>query len=206
MERPVSVTVLAVFHFILGGIGLLCGLCGLASQAAGPGAFTPAGANVDQNKVAELTREAEQKAAAIPFWDVYRVGNQVLYWGLSVALIVAGIGLLQMKPWGRYLSLAYAGFGLLHSGIDAYYLINYINPLLWQDLAGRLGADPRMTETLRNVYNAMAYATPVVEAVYPLVVLIVMLLPSVAAAFRGERPAGPAPEAAEEPDRWGDEA
>ncbi|HVS35672.1 MAG TPA: hypothetical protein VMS17_08820, partial [Gemmataceae bacterium] len=36
-QRPTSLTVIAVFHFIFGGLGLLCGLIGLAGQAAGLG-------------------------------------------------------------------------------------------------------------------------------------------------------------------------
>src|SRR5260370_10365291 len=39
--RPTSLLVLAIFHFIIGGFGLLCGVCGAASLANGGRSFVP---------------------------------------------------------------------------------------------------------------------------------------------------------------------
>jgi hypothetical protein len=103
-----------------------------------------------------------------------------------LVLVVSGIGLLFLKPWARVLAIAYGVYaivvGLFNIGINFAFVVR---PLLQQ------------AKTQNNTEAAGAAAGAIggtiggcIGLVYPLLVLIFMLLPKVAAAFR---PATPPP-------------
>jgi hypothetical protein len=50
-----------------------------------------------------------------------------------------------------------------------------------------------VAQMMSNVDSAMAYGLPVIQAIYPLITLLVMFLPSVSRAFSGLPPASEAP-------------
>src|SRR5262249_12030748 len=93
---------------------------------------------------------------------------------LSLFLIVAGFGLLGMKPWARSLSLLYAVLSILLTlGLLAFDLL-YLMPALH-------GGPPPLNP-VGELIQAVTFL------IYPVVTLCVLLSPGVAAAFRGDRP------------------
>src|SRR5262245_27254711 len=112
--RPASITVVAIFHFIFGGLGLLCGLCqggAVMLLFAAEGAQAQAGAqggpfSAEQNQFnQEVIKTIKARA---PWFLTYKLLEQVINIVFSVMLIVAGVGLLRMGSWARWLSVAYA--------------------------------------------------------------------------------------------------
>jgi hypothetical protein len=102
--RPTVVTVLGVLNIVFGGLGLLTSLVNLILPN------TP------------LYRQLGKGNMAIDFmnrseaFQSYMQVASILGVVGSVVLIVAGIGLLKMRPWSRPLSIAYAVFAIV-SGI-----------------------------------------------------------------------------------------
>src|SRR2546428_12207469 len=125
-RRPTSVLVIAIFHFILGGLGLLLGVIGLAGSlmvyatlasapppppsATGPAAVTPAA-------------QYQYLDAHLPYWKEVDLTSAAVSLVLSALMVVAGVGLLKMKPWGRTLSLVYGVGSILYQiGVFIYAL------------------------------------------------------------------------------------
>jgi hypothetical protein len=92
-RRPASVLVLAIFHFILGGLGLLMGLVAVGGTAA-LYARTPAAA--PGNAAFGPTVVWRYLDAHLPYWKEMDIAFGLVYLAISVLMIVAGFGLLQM--------------------------------------------------------------------------------------------------------------
>lgn len=111
-EKPLSITVIAILHFVFGGLGIVFGICGGIGLALGGGRqtyfFHSGGTAPNQVKV-EKTQEDLQKALESgPAHEAIQVGELVLDLALSIAMIISGVGLLQLRSWGRLLSMVYA--------------------------------------------------------------------------------------------------
>jgi hypothetical protein len=128
---------------------------------------------------------------------------------LSIWLIVSGIGLLNMAPWGRILSFVYAALSIL-SNLALVVMMLMVNVPLVQEFADKLsgqGPEVQLMATIMkiSVYGGIIF--PIVSLVYPVIVLILLLRPSVAAAFREKTGAatagGTVSEHIEEDERWG---
>jgi hypothetical protein len=107
---------------------------------------------------------------------------------LSILMISSGIGLLKLRSWGRVLSLVYATLSILSNIAIAVY-IWVVNIPAVQAFADRLGAQGQQAQMVANMIKFFAnfsIITPIVSLIYPMIVLIVMLRPSVAGAFRAE--------------------
>jgi hypothetical protein len=128
---------------------------------------------------------------------------------LAILLIISGIGLLKTAPWGRALALVYAALSILSNlGLIVLVLLTDIPAV--QEFAEKLATQGEEAQMLANLMKFFAYVPVVVlllSLIYPAIVAILMLRPSVAAAFRGETPlkveGAPASEHIEEDDRWG---
>ncbi len=96
MARPTSVTVIGILNIVFGGLGVICAptvmlLLAIAAVAGRHGAFV-------QSLPALQEGNSQYGLVAVNMTRVLIV---------SALLIVAGIGLLSMKPWGRVLSIVY---------------------------------------------------------------------------------------------------
>ncbi len=122
----------------------------------------------------------------IPSYLGVTIGTLIVSFLLDIMLLTAGIGLLGVKPWARRLSLVYAPLSIL------YHLANFLYSLLLVMPA---------TDKMYAQYPALAGMSSIMTAasgigvfltllliVYPITVLVILLLPSTAAAFRGEVP------------------
>ena len=99
-QRPTSVLVIAIVNFVVAGLGLIYSLCVLALRAlllyfeqVWPDAAEPA----DMRAYLEMR---------LPGYTVIEFGYAALPLLFAVLMVVAGIGLLIMKPWARWLSVA----------------------------------------------------------------------------------------------------
>lgn len=188
-ERPGAVTAAAILNIIIGVLGILCGLCGLGANLFAS-ALTSGAApgNPGGNPVADMMRSVEQQ---VPGYQVVEIGKQSLVLILAILVLIAGIGLLNLKGWARGLTIVYAVVTIfLHLGYAAYE-IGLVMPAVeaWQkDFVRRQGgvAAPPMSNFGATgagvIFGAFLYVAHAVA------VLIILLLPGVSAAFAGAGP------------------
>jgi hypothetical protein len=185
-ERPASVTALAVLHLVGGILGLLCVTCAGGFLLAG-GEQWLAQMGADQDEDARLDQEIEDAVdRKFPAGRAIDYGDLGASLVLGVLLIVAAVGLLNLRPWGRALSLVYAVASIVHkalflvAGIVGFAVRKEVleemqrrHPELGADLTGQL------------VAHVFYTAVRVLFVIYPIVVLIVLTRPRVVKAFNG---------------------
>jgi hypothetical protein len=209
--RPTIVLVIAILHFVGGGLGATGAVCGLAAQGiTGGKMFTGFGGQQGGQQATQVEVQKKLEQAMDEKMPGYK---QVELWGmvssliLSTLMIVSGIGLLQMRPWGRIVSIVYAVFSILNHIFTLIYTFAFTIPAMnaiFQDMAAK---DPQAKAVTSIMEFAVIAGTIVAAlfALYPVFVLIVMLTPSVANAFRQKLDLTQSPEdIEEEPDLpWG---
>ncbi len=105
-------TVIGILNFVFGGLGCVFSLL----MVLGGGAFALFGSAMEEAAAAEgMSTDglAEATAGGGMFMLLGLVGMV-----LGVLLIVAGVGVMKVRPWGRTCSLAYAGSKII-MGIGA---------------------------------------------------------------------------------------
>src|SRR5262245_21283962 len=128
-NRTTPILVIAICHFVFGGLGLFCSVCGGVMSATGLGvemakAFVP---NPEQQ--AERTKENERTLVArVPGYRFYKSFEGAMDLILSGAMVAAGFGLLYMKSWGHWLSTGYAFASILVGIIFVFYHLSYLGP------------------------------------------------------------------------------
>jgi hypothetical protein len=184
--RPTAILVIAVLHFVFGGLGLLCDLC-TGVQLAGGQAFTPGGTEGAQQQ--KFTKDFEAYVAEkVPYNQAVTITTLGFDVMLGILMIAAGVGLLQMQPWGRQLSIIYAVLSILVKVANIVYLWLVSIPVI-VEFTKPLVNKGKEEAVIAQIIQTTAYVSgilPVIFMIYPLIVLIVMLRSSVAAAFRGE--------------------
>jgi hypothetical protein len=192
-KRPTSVLVIAIFHFIFGGLGLLCGLPGLVMQASGFGnaakAPLPAGASQQQIDLHDMQVRVQQRSEqAAPLQAQVLMVNLILNLLISLLLVVVGFGLVKMQWWGWLGSIVY---GVARIVMQIYtllfsllYSLPRTGPILEEELRSRPSLQPMAF--VYQIVTPLAIVAAVLGLIYPIIVLIVMSRPKVRAAFRGE--------------------
>jgi hypothetical protein len=180
-ERPTAVLVIAIFHFIFGGLGLVCGLCALGGQAMNMG---------QPPQQQQMQMEMEQiMVEKVPLYKVYGFTNIGLGLLWDVVLISSGMMMLSLKPPGRQLSIFYGISRLLWGLLSIVYTIIWVNPATEVALQ-----QVKVPPELKGMMGIMSAATSfglviqLLLLVYPAIVLIVMYLPAVRVAFAGGPP------------------
>ncbi len=165
MKRPTSVTVFGILNIVLAALGLF-GL--LASVFL----FFPQAA-ASKNPVIQLIHDNGAYAAWMKV-------SLALGFVATVAKLMAGIGLLQLKPWGRQLSIIYAIYAMVMvvvGGVVNYFFLT--RPLLEQ------AAQKHGTEHAAAVGGVIGGTFgSCFGLIYPILLLVFMLRPEVAAAFQ----------------------
>jgi hypothetical protein len=105
---------------------------------------------------------------------------------LDLMLLASGIGLLLMHPWARALSLIYAPLSILFHVVSFAYQLIFVMPAT-QDFFARIPAVGPMG-SLVAIITDIGLIVGFLVVIYPIVVLILLLRSSTAAAFRGETP------------------
>ena len=195
-NRPTSVLVIAILHFVFGGFGLVCAASTGAMQLAGSKGFMAGMQDAKQVKAQEETEKALQEK--LPHAKAVETAETGISLALSLMMIVSGIGLLKMAPWGRSLSIGYALVSILVKILGAVYAFTFTVPvmkeLLPKQIAAQAGNQPgeqQAAEMAQKFAEMALNLTPIIvllTMIYPAVVLVIMFRPKVTAAFRGEMP------------------
>jgi hypothetical protein len=176
-NRPVAVLVMAILNIVFGAIGCLvngCCLCGLPLlpnlAAASKNAPNP---------------DLEMLAAAyqdLPVWRASALGISGLDLALAAMLLIAGIGLIAMRPWGRITSILYGVLRGLAEILGTGIWIFYVEPAGqdWQIVY--MQKHPNAAKLFGTGFSGQ-YINGALAAAYALALLIVMSLPSVKASF-----------------------
>jgi hypothetical protein len=194
--RPTAVLVLAILHFVGGGLGLVADLFAVGMQVvaanqagAAPGPNQPV---TPQNFGAGLNRHVEEN---VPYYHALTFGQLALGLVLDLLLLVGGVGLLGMRPYGRNVSLVYAVLSILNRLFALVYGFAVVLPVTNEYLDKVAQQNPGMSAAVTGgrVGGVIGLLVGSVFILYPIAVLIILLQPRVAAAFRdGKRPDEPA--------------
>jgi hypothetical protein len=184
---PARVTVIAILHFVFGGLGVLQGICAGAMMAVGMHPiFISGGPRGTRER--EFFQEMQSAIESAPAYHLAQYTNLAGDLLISVLMVVSGVGLLRMRPWGRFLSILYA---ILSIGIKVFALI-YALGFSLPAINKFMEMHPQSAQEVQLIFillKMIAVITPVillVYMIYPITVLIIMLLPSTRAAFQGE--------------------
>jgi hypothetical protein len=205
-QRPAAVLVMAILNLVFGGLHLLVYVCagctmGVMYQFAN---MAPPAAPPGQPNVNSIYGSMFQELGKLPGYWAFMIASNVLGILLATLLIVAGIGLLKMRPWSRTLCVVYVFGMFLFQIANVYYGMVYVNPAMarWQENLMRQqpqavppGFAPNATfSNLGTIVGAGFFMA------YSVALMVVLFLPSVSAAFAGKT----APPA-EEPEDYYDE-
>ncbi len=182
--RPTAVLVIAVLHLVGGSLGLFGAVCGGSMQLAGGSRMFASGAQAKQQ--AELQERMESQ---LPGYKVLQYGGMGAGLVLSLLMLGGGLGLLGMKPWARTLSMIYAVLSILNHIFTLIYSLAFTLPAMRTALAEERAQNPQLAPMVAMIETVMTGGLFIgfLFIIYPIVVLIIMLRPSIAAAFRGER-------------------
>ena len=168
MQRPASVTVFGVLNIVFAALGVMGIMASLAMFAV---------SSDSNNPVLNIVHEN----AAYATWLKVSI---VLGFFSAVALLASGIGLLYLKPWARVLSIAYGVYAIVFGFLGI--VMNFIflvRPMLEQ-ARGQHG--PESAAALGGAIGGSIGGC--LGLIYPVLLLIFMCMPKVAAAFRPSLP------------------
>jgi hypothetical protein len=207
--RPSAVLVVAILQITFGALALLCTLCGAFQVVGGNKLLMPAGnpqAAQQQQFQDDMERTLEEK---VPHYQLVQYSNLVLGPLAGAVMIVSGIGLLKMRRWGRWLTIGYACYNIVSGILSFIFTITYTIPAMREFVEAESrkpnlppGQGPALSMT-GMMASGIAYGT-LALMIYPIGLLIVMFMPDVRAAFRGQAPALK-DESGEEEEDLGDE-
>jgi hypothetical protein len=188
-QRPTAVLVMAILNFVWGGwklMGFLCGGLGLLfilvlvknlpAPPAGPGG------TVSPNPMADMWGMYE----SVPGFFPYTLVTTVVGLGMETLLIVAGVGLLKLRPWARSACLVYSVYTIFITLVGTVYTIVWVKPaiLRWfEEHSPVPGAAPPTMFMSGGLSDLLSILGAVIGMAYAVALLVVMLLPHVRAAF-----------------------
>lgn len=176
--------VLGILHLVGGGLGLiLSGCAGIgvlfrraAQQQGGP----LVGDDLDG-------RIRAYQIQNVPGFEAFEAGSVLAGAMLDLILVAAGIGLILYHDWARWVSFGYAVLSILHKIVLIGYRLYFIVPALNAFLADHLPTDPAAqqpgfaTGIQIGILGTMCFEG--VFVIYPIVVFILLMMPSVARSF-----------------------
>jgi hypothetical protein len=186
-KRPTVILVMAILSITFGSLWLLLWLCvgampfilyHLPVPQPGGGTGYPYRELLDL-----LQRE-------IPGYAAVEVGNAVLGLVLSVLLILSGIGLLRMQNWARWTSVIFGGVTVVKEIAHSIFSWIYVNPVTerWaQELVRKLPPGTPDFSGNRILNTILEIGAVIASIAFAGVLLVVMFLPNVRAAFAGRR-------------------
>ena len=167
MPRPVSTLVLGVLNLVFGVLGLLSLVMTVAIL------FVPQPKMAHPNPILSLLQEN----AAYALFMKISVALGLL---ASVVLVLAGVGLLLLKPWGRHLSIGYAVYALIAGVVGMAANWYFLMPLLAK--ASRMPAGPEQAGLVGGAVGGMVGGC--LGLIYPVILLFFMFRPNVVAAMQ----------------------
>jgi len=179
VSRPGSgaVITISVFHFIAGGLGLLWSMCRMLDVFLLP-------------QMGKMAQPGDPTALAIYLMENapghFAAQTTFTFFGLlfDLMLIVSGIGLLMGKSWARYVSIVYGVISLLLKVVMIVHTFVFVLPAIDQYVAREVPkiGNPNVRQQITTQAQASKVMFPVMYAalmIYPAIVILVMLMPSV---------------------------
>ena len=166
--RPTAVTVFGVLNLLFGTFGVCC----LGFSAATM--FMSFGPEMTKENVPlQLMEES-------PLYRNFNRMEMVLGIVASMVLIVAGIGLLRLRPWGRKLSIGYGTYAIAMDVFTSIVNLGFVFPILFQKAEAASGL------AVAAVWIALAggIAGSLMGLTYSGLLLYFMYRPNVVAAFK----------------------
>jgi hypothetical protein len=197
-RRPTAVMVLAILHLVFGILGLIGGAAGgvmlaMGGQRAVTNMFVMGDAQMQKQTQGYTNDEMydflEKK---IPDYELGQTISMGVDLFLSILLVISGIGLLKMQGWGRWGSIFYALFNIAWRLYTVYWCVTALAPAFTEFFQQAAAEAPNqqvkaMLNMMGPVMSVSFIVGPLTYLIYPAIVLIVMLLPSIGRAFCGEQ-------------------
>jgi hypothetical protein len=187
-ERPGSVLTLAILHLIGGGLGLLVAICaGVGLAMLGvlfSGGQAPPGMGQDPNVQLHLYLQKN-----VPSYEIMMVADTVMAFVLAIMLLSCGMGLLFMQPWARYASFVYAVLSILRKLVVVPHQLLVVYPAV-RDCLQIIKQQGPAQAGFANTYPISFLGGLALNAafiIYPITVIVVLMMPGVAQAFRQDR-------------------
>jgi hypothetical protein len=198
-QRPTIVLVVAILHFILGGMGLIsnAAMIFLHTQGGMPWVFEKLAGSMPAGS--KERKEMEQRAKAgqmreeflnkeIEYRPSLTIGIHVGSAAFDLLFIISGVMMLGLNPTGRSLSIVGAlGIIVLVMGMMLF-LFLVVGPAEDRVYKALAEKDKELAQAASEMNEAgpMAIVGGVIGLIYPVFVLGALTRPHVAAAFRGE--------------------
>lgn len=176
MQRPTSVTVIAVLGIIFGTLSL----CGLVFQLMG-NAMSGMGGGAEGPGV-EFQKALQENEAMQRYSNLGMIAGFIL-----VPLLFAGsIGSLMLKAWGRTAMLIYAVVSILNTLVSTAMYLMVVNPSIQEVMKQYTDEQSQQIANMTALFMSIALGCGVlIGLIYPIATLIVMSNPRVKQAFEG---------------------
>jgi hypothetical protein len=191
-RRPAAVLVVAILNMFFGGMNLLGLFCAVPMLALLLAIMPPVPGS-DKNVFRDMYDTVNARSPFLYFL----IGSTILTLLLNTGLLTSGIGLWKMRSWARRTAIACAFAQVAIALITPIFQILWINPAMadWQEHFNkslvRPNAPPPPTIFDAGMYNVISIFAALLGSIYPVIVLIILFLPHVRAAFAGQRPSDP---------------
>lgn len=185
--RPGSVLVVAIFNIIFGIVGLACCLgftwtnVGLLQSAE------------ERSKQSDLqARQLKEISEALPAQNVVEMSHLTLGILYSGFFLASGVGLILMQSWARWVSVFTAALALIVNAGFLVYELAIVVPTLQQIVRrqsqeqGQAGLGDVGASLVGGGMTGYYLLTNLPWVIFTLLTLILLLLPSVGAAFSAE--------------------
>ncbi|MCE9528115.1 MAG: hypothetical protein K8R36_18900 [Planctomycetales bacterium] len=168
-QNPTAATVFGILNILFGVVGL----CGLTLSAVLM--FSALSAQMAKDNPALQLMETNA---------IYRTFTQVavvLGFVATVVLIIAGIGLLQIRPYGRTLSIGYGVYSIVMNVLGMIINVAFVFPALLES-ANAAGGGPAAAGAWGGLIGGVFGGC--MGFVYPGLLLYFMFRPNMVAAFK----------------------
>jgi hypothetical protein len=176
-NRPGAATAAGIMAIIYGALFTFCGAIGLVTQAA-----QGAGNNFfGGNDPAQVKMQKDLEAAIardVPGYAAYQVGSALLGLLEALALLIAGINILNLRVWARKLALLAALIAVASTVFQIIYTAVYLLPALSRGLQAAMpqGAGLQAQEAAKVISIAMTFGNIVQIAVGVLVIIYLLII------------------------------
>jgi hypothetical protein len=203
--KPTVAVVLGILHMVFGSLGLICNLCGMAGMGAiyfGANEIYKQASATEKKELEEIWQQLNDN---VPGFIVYLFADLIGSMLLGLVLLIAGIGLLRVKPWARQLSIIWAVVRVIVVVATLIYTVAVVNPGTqkfgkdmeqWMEKMQKRQQRPGQPAPAKSPFgsgmggtgnpaldNMMSFVGAGISAAYAIVVLVLMLKPSTGHAF-----------------------
>jgi hypothetical protein len=194
-SRPTIVTVIALLNLVIGAIGLLFS-AGMLIMLLTIGGERAVNRMVVTPQVEEMQRKSTgfanddiyaYREEHLPVYDTFQGVMTAVQLLVCVLMMVCGVGLLRMAPWARRWTIVYAILDLLAQAIPLGFFVLFVFPVLDAFFAGIETKNTQMEISQQFTQISWKFGYVAITGfwmIYPMVVLMLMLRPSMAQAFQ----------------------